>query len=160
MGIFLAKIQTQCLISKQKLFNISQHSYGGTGEQMLDRSKKRSNLCNISKLSNGGNGGTNAWWEFFWQRFKLNVWSANKSYSILANILMEERGNKCLIGAKNLQTFKLNVWSANKVSSANKTYAILANIQMERNGGNKCLIGKELAKWWLANIQTHEQMPH
>ena len=70
MGIFLAKIQTQCLISKQKLFNISQHSYGGTGEQMLDRSKKlanvqtqcliskqsfisKQNLCNISQYSNG-----------------------------------------------------------------------------------------------------------
>jgi len=69
-GIFFAKIQTQCLISKQKLFNISQHSYGGTGEQMLDRSKKlaniqtqcliskqsfisKQNLCNISQYSNG-----------------------------------------------------------------------------------------------------------
>jgi len=63
-GIFFAKIQTQCLISKQKLFNISQHSYGGTGEQMLDRSKKLANiqtqcliskqsLCNISQHSNG-----------------------------------------------------------------------------------------------------------
>ena len=69
-GFFLAKIQTQCLISKQKLFNISQHSYGGSGEQMLDRSKKlanvqtqcliskqsfisKQNLCNISQYSNG-----------------------------------------------------------------------------------------------------------